>query len=167
MKREQDTTIGLNQLLEENREMVGVTTSPTCLYLLHLVDSRPGIFLEDLNRECTFKTGTAGSWMQRLIDVELVERDDASGYRLTRDGMVRVDFAKVKTQLLGLVDSRPGITVEDIAAERTFRVGTAETWMEAFVEDGVFEREGTGYHLSRAGEIQVARGKGLSDKSEK
>lgn len=164
MEREGDTVVGLNQLLDENREQVGVASSPTCLYLLHLVDFRPGISLEDLGREYTFKSGTAESWMQRLIDVGLIERDDASGYRLTKLGMVKADFAETKGHLCDLVDSHPGITAEDIAREHSFRVGTAETWMKAFVDDGVIEYEGAGYRLTEAGERQVAIGKMLSDK---
>lgn len=100
----------INQLLEENRTMVGVTSSPTCLYILHLIRSRQGITLNQINNEFTFKDGTAEDWLRHILEVSLVELKD-SKYYLTPLGERKLALTDVSLKKLGGTEI-PGI--EDV-----------------------------------------------------
>lgn len=90
----------INQLLEENRAMVGVTSSPTCMYILHLIRSRQGITLNQINTEFTFRHGTAEDWLRHIIGVSLVESKN-SKYYLTPLGERRLALTDVSLKELG------------------------------------------------------------------
>ena len=90
----------INQLLEENRAMVGVASSPTCLYILHLIRSRPEITLDQINTEFTFRSGTAEDWLKHILEVGLVELKD-SKYCLTPLGERKLALTDVSLEELG------------------------------------------------------------------
>jgi hypothetical protein len=90
----------INQLLEENRSMVGVASSPTCLYLLHFIRSRPGITTNTINIEFTFRSGKAETWLTLIRDVGLIECKD-SGYYLTELGKKKLALTDVSLEKLG------------------------------------------------------------------
>lgn len=90
----------INQLLEENRAMVGVTSSPTCMYILHLIRSRKGITLNQINTEFTFRHGTAEDWLKHILEVSLVELKD-SQYYLTPLGERRLALSDISLKELG------------------------------------------------------------------
>jgi len=79
-KKEQKVDIGINQLLDENRAVVNALSSPTCIYLLYLIRSRPGITCDQIDVEYTFKTGTSSEWLGYLREVGLVEERDSCYY---------------------------------------------------------------------------------------
>jgi len=97
----------INQLLDENRAMVGVTSSPTCTYLLHLIRSRQGITLNQINTEFTFRHGTAEDWLKHILKVSLVELKD-SKYYLTPFGERKLALTDVSLEELGGTEI-PGI----------------------------------------------------------
>ena len=97
----------INQLLEENRAMVGVTSSPTCMYILHLIRSRQGITLNQINTEFTFRHGTAEDWLRHILKVSLVELKD-SKYYLTPLGKRKLALTDVSLEELGGTEI-PGI----------------------------------------------------------
>jgi RIO-like serine/threonine protein kinase len=90
----------INQLLEENRAMVGVASSPTCLYILHLIRSRPEITLDQINTEFTFRSGTAEDWLRHILEVGLVELKD-SKYSLTQLGERKLALTDISLEELG------------------------------------------------------------------
>lgn len=90
----------LNRLLEKHSAMVGVTSSPTCAYLLHLVRSRPGILISQINSEFTFRSGTAEEWLQRLTEVSLVKVKN-SHYFLSSLGERKLALTDVSLEGLG------------------------------------------------------------------
>lgn len=90
----------INKLLEKNRTMVGVTSSPTCLYLLYLIRSRPGITLDQINIEFIFRSGTAEDWLKRILDVGLVEFQN-SKYYLSPLGKRKLALTDVSLEELG------------------------------------------------------------------
>ena len=90
----------INQLLEENRAMVGVTSSPTCMYILHLIRSRQAITLNQINNEFTFRHGTAEDWLRHILEVSLVELKD-SKYYLTPLGERRLALSDISLKELG------------------------------------------------------------------
>jgi hypothetical protein len=90
----------INQLLDENRAMAGVTSSPTCMYILHLIRSRQGITLNQINNEFTFRHGTAEDWLRHILEVSLVELKD-SKYYLTPLGERKLALTDVLLEELG------------------------------------------------------------------
>jgi len=90
----------INQSLEENRTMVGVTSSPTCMYILHLIRSRQGITLDQINTEFTFRHGTAEDWLRHILEVGLAEPKD-SKYYLTPLGVRRLALTDISLKELG------------------------------------------------------------------
>ena len=90
----------INQLLEENLAMVGVTSSPTCIYILHLIRSRQGITLNQINNEFTFSNGTAEDWLWHVLKVGLVKLKKAK-YYLTSLGERKLALTDVSLKKLG------------------------------------------------------------------
>lgn len=93
----------INQLLQENREIVQVTRSPTCVYLLYLIRSRPRITLNQIKSEFTFKSGTAEDWLKRILDVGLIESKN-SEYFMTLLGERKLALTDVSLKELGGIE---------------------------------------------------------------
>lgn len=90
----------INKLLEENLDIINITSNPTSQYLLYLIRSRPGITLSEIKEEFSFKEKKAEDRINNLMKSELIETLD-NGYCLTQVGQIRLSLTDFSLEQFG------------------------------------------------------------------